>query len=109
MRKEVPEIGWGKFTMIETGNRAVLAIRYDWRQNSVLTVHNLGGEATEVELRLRERRAHTLANLLTRDHSEADSRGRHKLILEPYGYRWYRVGGLGYLLDRGVPDREAAK
>jgi maltose alpha-D-glucosyltransferase/alpha-amylase len=26
--------------------------------------------------------------------------GRHTLLLEPYGYRWYRVGGLDYLLRR---------
>jgi len=22
------------------------------------------------------------------------------MLLEPYGYRWFRVGGLGYLLQR---------
>ena len=27
-------------------------------------------------------------------------RGRHTVLLEPYGYRWYRVGGLDYLLRR---------
>jgi hypothetical protein len=26
--------------------------------------------------------------------------GRHRLVMEGYGYRWYRVGGLDYLLDR---------
>ena len=41
MRKEVPEIGWGDFAVIETGDPAVLAIRYDWRNNQVLFVHNL--------------------------------------------------------------------
>jgi maltose alpha-D-glucosyltransferase/alpha-amylase len=34
-----------------------------------------------------------LINLLTENHSHADKRGRHKLVLEPYGYRWFRVGG----------------
>ncbi len=38
--------------------------------------------------------------LLTNDHSDADARGRHRIIMEPYGYHWYRVGGLGYLLER---------
>src|SRR4051812_45841625 len=94
MRKEVPEIGWGKFTLIETGHDSVIAIRYDWRNNSVVTMHNLGSESLEVRLRLRDAKAHTLVNLLTEDHSEADRRGRHSVVLEPYGYRWYRVGGL---------------
>src|ERR1700727_1926606 len=42
MRKEIPEIGWGDFRVIATRDPAVLAIRYDWRNNSVLFVHNLG-------------------------------------------------------------------
>jgi maltose alpha-D-glucosyltransferase/alpha-amylase len=109
MRKEVPEIGWGKFTVLDAGHDSVLAIRYDWRSNSVVTLHNLGSEAIAVELRLHDSRARTLVNLLSDDHSEADRRGRHIVVLEPYGYRWYRVGGLGYLLDRSTPDRDAAK
>jgi maltose alpha-D-glucosyltransferase/alpha-amylase len=108
MRKEVPEIGWGEFTIIDSGNDHVLVIRYDWRHNSVLIIHNLRGESTEVELRLHDRTTGTLVNLLTREHSEA-ARGVHHIILDPYGYRWYRVGGLGYLLDRSAPDRDAAK
>jgi len=109
MRKEVPEIGWGEFSLVETDHNSVLAIRYDWRNNSVVTMHNLSGESIEVTLRLHDDRARTLVNLLTGDHSEADHRSKHKVILEPYGYRWYRVGGLGYLLDRSAPDRNAAK
>ncbi|HSV16816.1 MAG TPA: alpha-amylase family protein, partial [Casimicrobiaceae bacterium] len=67
MRKEVPEIGWGKFSLIETDNHSVIAIRYDWRNNCVVTVHHLGGEATEVEMRLHDRSARTLINLLSGD------------------------------------------
>jgi maltose alpha-D-glucosyltransferase / alpha-amylase len=28
-------------------------------------------------------------------------------VLEPYGYRWYRVGGLDYLLRRSDIDTDA--
>jgi maltose alpha-D-glucosyltransferase/alpha-amylase len=100
MRKEVPEIGWGEFEIIDTGESCVLAIRYDWRNNSVLVVHNFRGEVVEIELALGDSRGRRLVNLLTQDHSDADTRGRHRIILEPYGYHWYRMGGLGYLLDR---------
>src|SRR5258705_12622681 len=41
MRKEVPEVGWGDFEVLSTRDPAVLAIRSDWRNNSVLFVHNL--------------------------------------------------------------------
>ena len=41
-----------------------------------------------------------LVNLLSEDHSHANADGRHRVMLEAYGYRWYRVGGLDYLLIR---------
>jgi maltose alpha-D-glucosyltransferase/alpha-amylase len=41
-----------------------------------------------------------LVNLLGQDHSRAGDNGRHRVCLEGYGYRWYRVGGLDYLLKR---------
>jgi len=100
MRKEVPELGWGDLEIVDTGESCVLALRYNWRNNSVLVIHNFRGEVVEIELALGDTRGHKLVNLLTQDHSEANARGRHRIILEPYGYHWYRMGGLGYLLDR---------
>jgi maltose alpha-D-glucosyltransferase/alpha-amylase len=102
MRKEVPEIGWGDFTFLQTRNRAVLAMRYDWRNNSVLFVHNLSPSPCEVrfETGVPGERGKLLVNLLTDDHSRAESDGRHCLLLEAYAWRWYRVGGLDYLLKR---------
>ena len=41
-----------------------------------------------------------LVNLLSDDHSQVGADGRHSVVIEPYGYRWYRVGGLDYLLKR---------
>jgi maltose alpha-D-glucosyltransferase / alpha-amylase len=50
--------------------------------------------------------AKLLVNLLSENHSRANKRGKHKLVLEPYGYRWYRVGGLDYLLKRSDIDTD---
>ena len=35
-----------------------------------------------------------LVNLLAEEHSQGDENGKHRLVIEAYGYRWYRVGGL---------------
>lgn len=102
MRKEVPELGWGDFTVLETGNDGVLALRYEWRNNTVVTIHNFLGEAVEIELKVGGETGRSLTNLLSEASSEADARGRHHIVLEPYGYRWYRAGGLGYLLERSA-------
>jgi maltose alpha-D-glucosyltransferase/alpha-amylase len=102
MRKEVPEIGWGDFEILETGDRSVLAIRYDWRNNSVLFLHNLKNAPREIVLSsgLKKSDSEMLVNLLSNDHSRSQRNGKHRLVLEPYGYRWYRIGGLDYLLRR---------
>ena len=102
MRKEVPEIGWGTFTVVPSGTPEVLVLRYDWRNNAVLVIHNLAPMPLEIRLDLKSDTAQegNLINLLTENHSYADKRGRHHIALEPYGYRWYRIGGLDYLLKR---------
>jgi maltose alpha-D-glucosyltransferase/alpha-amylase len=109
MRKEVPEVGWGDFEVIAVSDPAVLVLRYDWRNNSVLFIHNMHEEPREISFTvgLPGEAGKLLINLLSEDHSHADKRGRHTLVLEPYGYRWYRVGGLDYLLKRSDIDVDA--
>jgi maltose alpha-D-glucosyltransferase/alpha-amylase len=107
MRKEVPEIGWGNFAVIATRDPAVLVMRYDWRNNSVLFVHNLDAKPREVRFKVGVAGEHggLLVSLLDEEHSKEDETGSHRLVVEGYGYRWYRVGGLDYLLRRTEVDQ----
>lgn len=102
MRKEVPEIGWGDFSFLDPGVPEVLAMRYDWRDNSVVCVHNLSAQPQEVSFSVHvpDEESRILVNLLSEDHSYPEKKARHRILLEPYGYRWFRVGGLDYLLKR---------
>jgi maltose alpha-D-glucosyltransferase/alpha-amylase len=101
MRKEVPEIGWGNFSVLPTGRAEVVALQYVWRKNALVFVHNLASVPCGIRLEpdADGDDARLLVNLLSDDHSRADS-GVHPIVLEPYGYRWYRVGGFDYLLRR---------
>jgi maltose alpha-D-glucosyltransferase / alpha-amylase len=102
MRKEVPEIGWGSFKVLPSGTQEVLVLRYDWRNNAVVIIHNFAPEPLEIRIAIKSGTTveRELINLLSESHSSADDSGRHHIVLEPYGYRWYRVGGLDYLLKR---------
>ncbi|HEY3458077.1 MAG TPA: alpha-amylase family protein [Bryobacteraceae bacterium] len=102
MRKEAPEIGWGNYEVLPAGSPAILAIRYDWRDNSVVVVHNLTASPCEARLSvgLSGDEGRRLVNILSADHSVADESGKHSILLEAYGYRWYRAGNLRYLLKR---------
>ena len=102
MRKEAPEIGWGEYVALDTGDDGVLALRYDWRNNSVLIVHNLHAKPVEVSMKpeAHSKPGDRLVDIMDGGNSEADSTGRHHILLDAYAYRWYRLGGLDYLLKR---------
>jgi maltose alpha-D-glucosyltransferase / alpha-amylase len=100
MRKEAPEVGWGEFSILHTGTSQVLAMRYDWRNNSLVVVHNLSAIPREVWLEVGIEGSECLVNLLSPETSNSDASGKHCVLLEPYGYRWFRVGGLDYILKR---------
>jgi maltose alpha-D-glucosyltransferase/alpha-amylase len=67
-----------------------------------VVVHNLSAEPREVSLDVGAGDARCLVNLLSRENSDADAAGKYRLLLEPYGYRWFRVGGLDYILKRSA-------
>ncbi|HEX9161186.1 MAG TPA: alpha-amylase family protein, partial [Thermoanaerobaculia bacterium] len=96
MRKECPEIGWGDWKILPTRSSAVLALLYEWRGNSVLVMHNFAGEPQAALVDVGE---DTLVSLLSDDHSKSTS-GVHRIALDAHDYRWFRVGGLAYIMER---------
>ena len=96
MRKECPEIGWGHFDVIPVTPRGVLVLRYQWRDNALVAVHNLAPEPCELELREPD----ILTDILSDEHSRPQRGGRHAIALPAFGYRWYRVGRMNYLARR---------
>ena len=99
LRQETPEIGWGDWTILGTGSRQVLAMRYDWRGNSVVTLHNFGDSPCEVRLRVGTERGQRLTNLIE-DETLVGSGDVHHVRLDAHGYRWFRVGGLNHIARR---------
>jgi maltose alpha-D-glucosyltransferase/alpha-amylase len=93
MRKECPEFGWGKWQIIDTGNPSVLAHHCEWQGRAVVAVHNLGGEACTVTLKLKNEEAEHLIDLLGDQQYLPIEGMSHEVQLEGYGYRWFRVGG----------------
>jgi maltose alpha-D-glucosyltransferase/alpha-amylase len=76
-------------------------MHYNRRNNSVVCVHNFSGEPREIRFLIQgDEKPCELANLLSDNHSRPSPGGRHSMLLEPYGYRWFRVCGLDYLLKR---------
>jgi len=100
LRKECPEIGWGSWEILDTGCPQALAMRYDWRGNSLVVVHNFDTRPHELSIRVGVEGGERLVSLLAEEESAADEKGVHRLVIDAFGYNWYRVGGLNYALRR---------
>jgi maltose alpha-D-glucosyltransferase/alpha-amylase len=99
LRKECPEIGWGDYKIVGTNDSSVLAIRYEWRNNSIIVIHNFSDKQRTISVDA-GKDGERLSNLVAGEHSQARQNGRHKIVIEAFGYRWYRVGGLSHILKR---------
>ncbi|PSN12650.1 trehalose synthase [filamentous cyanobacterium CCT1] len=94
MRKECPEFGWGSWEIIDTDCPSVFAHRCQWRDGTIIAIHNLSKEACVVTLKLSDDKVTPLINLLGDRPYESVQEGSHEIELESYGYRWFRVGSL---------------
>lgn len=100
LRKECPEIGWGQWQLISTGVPQVLGMHYHWQGRSLVILHNFDPQPHEVILNLPQPAHSPLVDLLDHHHSTADENGRHRVTLDAHGYRWYRAGDLGFLMEK---------
>jgi maltose alpha-D-glucosyltransferase / alpha-amylase len=100
LRKECPEIGWGRCNILETGSPHVLALRYDWRGTSVLVVHNFDERPHEARIMPDVEGADRLSNLLRDEELHADDSGVYRIALDALDFGWFRVGGLDYAVRR---------
>jgi maltose alpha-D-glucosyltransferase/alpha-amylase len=104
MRKECPEISWGNFEVLRTNVPEVLALRYDWRDTSLITLHNFSTAKQRVKLKPGCANGDVLVELFDGHHSRAQNDGMHRIALPGYGWRWYRVGAVDNVLDRSDLD-----
>jgi glycosidase len=89
-RREAPELGWGRSTLIETTDPALFAHRCDWEDSTVIAIHNLAGRPATAELPLGD--GATGVHDLLADREERAGRGGTLTVeLDGYDGRWLRV------------------
>jgi glycosidase len=91
LRKEAPEIGWGTCTVLPVAAKPVLALRYDWQERTLITVHNLSRRTRVVELQLDENGDGELRDLLRADQPVRVCDRKASVKLAAHDHRWFRI------------------
>jgi maltose alpha-D-glucosyltransferase/alpha-amylase len=86
-RRSCPEVGWGECQVLEAGESSVLALRSEWQNGAVLTLHNLADRPATAKLPNKE-----LIPLFSSDGMRDPLRPGASIEVEGYGFRWYRSG-----------------
>jgi maltose alpha-D-glucosyltransferase/alpha-amylase len=91
LRKSCPEIGWGKWQVLDTSSPNVLAIRYDWQGRSLLMLHNFSPSPQQFQLNTATKTGRTLTGLVDKSTITAGPDGKFPVQLRDYGYNWFRL------------------
>ncbi len=107
MRKELPELGHGSFTILPAPAH-VLAMCYEFEDNLSVFVHNLAEERIDLKIeQLPQDCAQRPLVCLQTDHEiRPDAEGCYDLVLEPSGYKWFRLGGLEDMIEGDEPQAD---
>lgn len=97
LRKECIEIGWGDWQIIKSKFKQILCMKYTFRGNALLILHNFDQVPHEFVISYKKVGNKRLIDLMKNIESIANSKGNHTISLEAYGYRWFRLGDLDRL------------
>jgi trehalose synthase len=99
-RRETPELGLGRWSIVANDTPAVLAHRCDWDGSTVVAVHNFGAERCALDLPLDGIDDVVGADdLLDGDRDQPLDEPVLHLTLAGYGYRWLRIRRAGQRLS----------
>ena len=103
-RKQCREISWGDYVVLRTNVPDVLALRYDWRDTALLTLHNFGSGRRRVRVKLDCRNDDVVVDVFDNRQSRKHNDGAHHIDLDGHGWGWYTVGSADNSLDRSTLD-----
>jgi maltose alpha-D-glucosyltransferase/alpha-amylase len=90
-RRETPELGFGRWSIVENDARAVLAHRCDWDGTTVVAIHNFSAEPCRVRLELDGLDDVVAFHDVLAGGREDLAGPAIDLTLGGYGYRWLRL------------------
>ena len=78
----------------------MLAIRYDWREHLAADAAQLLESNDQTRFKVGAPHDELLVEVFDAHHSRSHEDGMHRIRLEPYAWRWFRVGATDNALRR---------
>jgi maltose alpha-D-glucosyltransferase/alpha-amylase len=93
-RRECGEIGVGRWEALDTGDDAVLGVRYEVDDCAIVVFNNLSRQRRTIKVDLSEEELRTATDLFCDRRYEPLTDGESRMRIEGLGYRWLRVRGI---------------
>ena len=90
-RRETPEVAFGSWTLLKTTEPEVLALRHDWGERSVVTVHNLGARSLRISFSVDQSSPFALVTIFGNDGYAVGEDGMVSIKLAGYDHSWTRI------------------
>ncbi len=91
LRKELPEIGWGKCTVVDGGKPAIVVLHHEWQDRVLVTAHNLGRRVAVATVEIPGVTRGELREMLGSADTIAVRNGRARIRVGPHEQRWLRL------------------
>jgi maltose alpha-D-glucosyltransferase / alpha-amylase len=92
LHKKQKALGWGDFTLLPTGSKAVIAYLRRSHESQLLILNNLSDVQQAVSLNLPEGRFSFLVDLFSTEKFQVKAGNQLALTLHPYQYLWLNFG-----------------
>jgi maltose alpha-D-glucosyltransferase/alpha-amylase len=87
-RKNLPQIGIGELTIMETGASELMLHRLEWNASNIYFIHNLSGKSFGLQKEEVGLAGMTIVDVFGEGPMAADE----TIEIGPYSYRWFRTG-----------------
>lgn len=92
LRRGTPEVGWGAWELVESPRHEILALRFEWGDRVLLTVHNVSGEPIDCALSWRPEPDTRVEQILDGGAALRGEDGATTGVsLDRYGCGWFKV------------------
>ena len=93
-QRECSEIGSGSSTALELGTDHVLGLRHDAEDSAIIVINNFSDQPQYIMVELTHHECGIITELLSDNHYRPFAETGGKMTIGPYGFRWFRVGGI---------------